>query len=84
VGLKLRHFLHGNKNSFDGLIRRLLPIYDHICMCVELMGSDQEEGSKDSKGRGGANIMPDGKVDLKQGIGVDRNSHLCIKGVYPK
>jgi hypothetical protein len=48
------------------------------------MGCDQEDGFKDSKGRGGANVTQDGTVDLQHGTGVDENLHQCIQGQYPK
>jgi hypothetical protein len=38
---------------------------------------------KDSKGRGEANTMQDGAVDLQHGTGVDGNLHPCIQGHHP-
>ncbi len=40
-----------------------MPTYAH--MYIGLIGYDQERGFKDVKGRGGANIMQDGTVDLQ-------------------
>jgi hypothetical protein len=50
-------------------------------MCVGLMGCDQGGWLRDSRGRGGADIMQDGTVDLEYGIGVEGNSNPCIKGL---
>jgi hypothetical protein len=50
-------------------------------MCVGLMGCDQGGWLRDSRGRGGADIMQDGTVDLQYGNGVEGNSNPCIKGL---
>jgi hypothetical protein len=52
--------------------------------CVGLVGSNQRGGLKDGDGRGGANIMQDGIVDLQHGTGVDEDSNPCIRGHYSK
>jgi hypothetical protein len=49
-----------------------------------LMGCDQEGGFKDSKWRGGTNIMKDGTVDLLQGSGVNVDLYPCMNGHHPK
>jgi hypothetical protein len=46
-------------------------------MCVGLKGCE-EGGFKDSKGKGGANSMQDGAVDLQHGTGVEGNTQPCI------
>ncbi len=40
-------------------------------------------GFTDGKGKGGANVMQHGVVDLQHGT-VEKNLHSCIKGHYPK
>ncbi len=47
-------------------------LYD---MCVELMGSNQEDESKAKLGEGWASTVQDGAVDLQHSTRVDRNSH---------
>jgi hypothetical protein len=39
-------------------------------------------GSRIARGRDGASIVQDGAVDLQRGIGMERNSHPCIKGHF--
>ncbi len=48
------------------------------------MFCDQRVGLKIARGRGGANIMQDGAVDLQHGTGVEKNLCPRIKGHYPK
>ncbi len=49
-----------------------------------LMGCDQWDRFKDSKGKGGTNTMQNGAINLHMRTGVDENSYLLIKVHYPK
>ncbi len=55
------------------------------CITYEcwIKGGAQEDGFKDSKGRGGANITQVGSVDMQHGTGGDGKLQPCIKG-HPK
>ncbi len=48
-------------------------------MCVGLTGWDQESGFKESKRRGGPNIMQDGVVYSQHGTGVRENLQHASK-----
>jgi hypothetical protein len=69
-----RYCLCQTKNSSYVPMPSLLvkKLYD---MCVELMGSNQEDESKGKLGEGWASTVQDGAVDLQHGTRVDRNSH---------
>ncbi len=47
-----------------------------------LIGFDQGVGSRMAKVGVGANIIPDGAIDLQHGTGVDGNSYPCIQGFF--
>ncbi len=51
---------------------------------MALMGCDQGDRFKDSKGKGGINTMQNGAINLRMRTGVDENSYLLIKVHYPK
>jgi hypothetical protein len=56
----------------------------YIAYVCGIEGHDQGGGFEDSKGRGEANIMQDGTVNLQHGTVVDGDSYPCFQGHHPQ
>jgi hypothetical protein len=68
-------------SSFSQFVSSFAQFMVYVC---RIDGVRSRHEFKDSKERGGANIIQDGKIDLQHGTGVDGKSHPCLKGHHLK
>jgi hypothetical protein len=72
-------YVYWTKNSFNVTMSSFFLFISVLQREVGSMG-----WFKYSKGRGEANIVQDGAVDLQHRTGMDGNSHPCVQGHHPQ